>query len=177
MLSEGVIKRAALVGEVYPGDAGLKDAIDIFAALARQVPEHYEFEFHLNFRPEALGNEPNEVFSNLLMNFKGWVGYFLCSSTYNLRHLVESYCEGLNSTNYFAAVSSTRSIVERLAVLNYHCSNLNKQYSEVKKGSQQRDQQKIIEALVKCVSSILDYAKLTRLNWDSLQQARLGYLL
>ena len=167
MLNQRTMLRAKAVGDVYPGDAGLTEAIEKFLDFTNTIPDHYEFDFHLNFKPEALGKEPNEVFANMLMNLKGWVGYFLMSSVYNLRHLIDVYCEGLNSYNYYASISSTRSIIERLAVINYHCGTISKSYDEVKNASINDDQSNLILSLVKCISTVADYAKLTRWNWPS----------
>lgn len=152
---------------VYPNDAGLIEELRTAVAFFQQLPPEFRFEFNNVLKPEKLGATPAEAFLNLLQNWHGWIGFFAYSIAYKVWQLVEDLASGLNSSRYLLVASSTRGIVEQVAVFNYYFTLVAQHLKEIQATDPNDNLPQYIGRIIDLIKLLNKYAQATRFNWKS----------
>lgn len=166
-LNNQIIEVARKNATIYPNDAEfietLKETLDFLESL----PTQFNFAFHKQLKPEKMGSEQPEVFLNLLKNFYGWLGFFVYSHAYKVRHLVSDIVDGLNAHNYVRVTIGSRSVMEHSATLNYYYTKLVPNLRSLDSMDPIKNFPNYIVTIVETIKLLLQYAQSTRFNWTS----------
>lgn len=177
-LNDHVTRMAELVGKIYPNDKSFVEEVNRSMEFWEGLPDRFEFDFHLDLKPEKLGAQPLEAIVNLTRNMYGWLGYFVYSNSYKVYQILATFTESLNAGKYVPVMMCARSLIEYAATIDYHGRQVEDEFSELDK--LQKDSQltkknslEIIKRIINIVQICHKYGRLTRFNWRAYSQGDL----
>ena len=163
-LSHRVRSQAERGEAEHPGDAGFVAAVEGSLGYLETIPEEFSFSYRYEESPPS-GATPNEVLHMVLDGIRGWLGFLLYSTAYEVRHLANGIVTGLNEGDYIRVCAAARGLMEHSAVLNEAYTEIDARAENLRDSTSRTMDRASVEALVEILRASLKFAQATRFNW------------